>query len=86
MSRREFSSTHDPADIARVILLDVQRDLAELTARVPIDLSVTRKPHFIMPFPRDPDFVERPALQAWVKDQYDGSATRMALVGLGGFG
>lgn len=50
------------------------------------DTSISRMPHFIVPFPRDPDFIERPAIQSWVRQQHAGLFSRMALVGLGGFG
>ncbi|KAJ4183504.1 hypothetical protein NW759_017073 [Fusarium solani] len=48
--------------------------------------SITRKPYFCVPFKRDPDFVDRPDILTWLKEQYAGSAGRMALVGMGGFG
>jgi hypothetical protein len=45
------------------------------------------KPHFMIPFPRDPDFVDRPVLRGWLEEQYNASpARRLALVGMGGFG
>jgi hypothetical protein len=45
------------------------------------------KPLFIVPFPRDPDFVDRPVLGGWLEEQYNASpARRLALVGMGGFG
>ncbi|ESU10201.1 hypothetical protein FGSG_12516 [Fusarium graminearum PH-1] len=45
-----------------------------------------RKPCFCVPFVRDRDFVDRPDILTWLKEQYAGSAGRMALVGMGGFG
>ncbi|KAJ4176011.1 hypothetical protein NW767_015588, partial [Fusarium falciforme] len=50
------------------------------------DESIARKPCFCVPFNRDPDFVDRPDILTWLKEQYTGSAGRMALVGMGGFG
>ncbi|KAK6714820.1 hypothetical protein SNK04_005751 [Fusarium graminearum] len=45
-----------------------------------------RKPCFCVPFVRDRDFVDRPDILTWLKEQCAGSAGRMALVGMGGFG
>lgn len=50
------------------------------------DKSIARKPCFYVPFDRDPDFVDRPDIMTWIKEQYTSSAGRMALVGMGGFG
>ncbi|KAJ4176008.1 hypothetical protein NW767_015585 [Fusarium falciforme] len=47
---------------------------------------IARKPCFCVPFNRDPDFVDRPDILTWLKEQYTSSAARMALVGMGGFG
>lgn len=46
----------------------------------------TRKPCFALPFDRDRDFVDRPDVMAWLKDQYKSATSRIALVGMGGFG
>lgn len=70
----------------RHILLGIDKGIQGLSLQSAEDISKARKPHFIIPFPRDSDFVERPALQSWVREQYAGPASRMALVGLGGFG
>ena len=50
------------------------------------DASIPREPCFTVPFDRDPDFVNRPDIMAWMKEQYTCSAGRIALVGIGGFG
>ncbi|KAJ0347620.1 hypothetical protein COL154_013828 [Colletotrichum chrysophilum] len=50
------------------------------------DLSTARNPHFVVPFPSDPDFVNRPDIWKWIEEQYAGPQSRFALVGLGGFG
>ncbi|CAM1512017.1 Fc.00g095300.m01.CDS01, partial [Cosmosporella sp. VM-42] len=68
------------------LLHHISRGIENLSLQTTVDVSLARKPHFIMPFPRDPDFVERPALQTWIELQCAGPASRMALVGLGGFG
>jgi hypothetical protein len=43
-------------------------------------------PFSTVPFVRDPDFVDRPAIVAWVSDKCAGPGARAALVGLGGVG
>ncbi|KZL64860.1 TPR domain-containing protein, partial [Colletotrichum incanum] len=50
------------------------------------DLSIARNPHFVIPFPSDPDFVNRSDIWTWMEMQYTGPRIRFALVGLGGFG
>ncbi|KAK2728443.1 Kinesin light chain 5 [Colletotrichum kahawae] len=60
-------------------LMDLKLDKAE-------DLSVARSPHFVVPFPSDPDFVERCDIRTWIEERYAGPESRFALVGMGGFG
>ncbi|OAK96859.1 hypothetical protein IQ06DRAFT_47717 [Phaeosphaeriaceae sp. SRC1lsM3a] len=43
-------------------------------------------PFSTVPFAPDPDFVDRPAILAWVRDKCAGPGARAALVGLGGVG
>ncbi|KAK2599970.1 hypothetical protein QQS21_005272 [Conoideocrella luteorostrata] len=50
------------------------------------DTYIAQKPHFILPFPQDPDFVARPVIQKWIHEQLVGTASRIALTGMGGFG
>ncbi|KAK2059691.1 TPR-like protein [Colletotrichum caudatum] len=45
-----------------------------------------RKPFSNVPFPPDPDFVDRPRITAWLRDKCGRPAGRAALVGLGGIG
>ncbi|KAK1969104.1 TPR-like protein [Colletotrichum sublineola] len=45
-----------------------------------------RKPFSNVPFPPDPDFVDRPRITAWLRDKCNQPAGRAALVGLGGIG
>ena len=45
-----------------------------------------REPFSTVPFSRDPDFVDRPNISAWIYEKCAGPATRAALVGLGGAG
>ncbi|KAF4469884.1 Kinesin light chain [Fusarium albosuccineum] len=68
------------------ILLDIQQRFEGVSLQPRRDESVARKPCFCVPFDRDPDFVDRPDILTWLKGQYTGSAGRMALVGMGGFG
>jgi hypothetical protein len=50
------------------------------------DPPSTRKPCFTLPLDRDPDFVDRPDILAWMNEKHAESTARIALVGLGGFG
>ncbi|KAF2195357.1 hypothetical protein K469DRAFT_544039, partial [Zopfia rhizophila CBS 207.26] len=49
-------------------------------------LSRKHEPFSTVPFARDPDFVDRPEILAWVRDKCAGPGARAALVGLGGVG
>lgn len=66
--------------------MNIQNGLEQLSLSTTEDASISRKPHRVVPFPPDPDFVQRPDLWRWIKDQYSEPARRMALVGMGGFG
>ncbi|GKT48975.1 nephrocystin-3 [Colletotrichum spaethianum] len=48
--------------------------------------SEPRKPFSTVPFPPDPDFVDRPIITSWLRDKCSRPASRAALVGLGGIG
>ncbi|KAF6817935.1 Kinesin light chain 5, partial [Colletotrichum sojae] len=67
-------------------LSDLKERLQDLKLNKAEDLSVARSPHFVVPFPSDPDFVNRPDIWTWIERQYSGPESRFALVGLGGFG
>lgn len=58
--------------------------------RIPVttneDISIARKPHFVVPFSRDPDFVPRFIIQTQISEQLGCTASRLALIGMGGFG
>jgi hypothetical protein len=43
-------------------------------------------PSSTVPFSRDPDFVDRPDILAWIHEKCERPAARAALVGLGGIG
>ena len=68
------------------ILLDIQQRIEGVSLQPEEDVSIARKPCFNLPFERDPDFVDRPNIMAWMGEQYTGPVGRMALVGMGGFG
>lgn len=64
------------------------REFVLVMASAPaIDIvSSAQKSHFVLPFPRDRNYVERSAVQTWLEEQYAGPSQRIALIGLGGFG
>ncbi|EXK25866.1 hypothetical protein FOMG_17520 [Fusarium oxysporum f. sp. melonis 26406] len=68
------------------ILLDIQQKFDDVSLQSCRDRPAAHIPCFNVPFDRDPDFVDRPDITAWLQSQYTGSASRIALVGMGGFG
>ncbi|RKK20896.1 hypothetical protein BFJ65_g7588 [Fusarium oxysporum f. sp. cepae] len=68
------------------ILLDIQQKFDSVSLQPCGDRPIARIPCFNVPFDRDPDFVDRPDITTWLQRQYTGSASRIALVGMGGFG
>ncbi|KAH6976828.1 P-loop containing nucleoside triphosphate hydrolase protein [Ilyonectria destructans] len=68
------------------LLLDIRQRIEGVSLQPKEDASIARKPYFSLPFERDPDFVDRPDIMVWIKEQYAGPVGRMALVGMGGFG
>ncbi|KAM5344998.1 hypothetical protein ACJ41O_010860 [Fusarium nematophilum] len=68
------------------LLIEIKQGVEGLSLQTQEAASTTGKPCFIMPFDRDPDFVDRPDIIAWMKEQYTGPTNRMALFGMGGFG
>ncbi|KAH7001205.1 hypothetical protein EDB80DRAFT_879307 [Ilyonectria destructans] len=68
------------------ILLDINDKIEGISLQVADDSPRAHKPHFMVPFPADPDFVERPAIWTWLTERYEEPASRIALVGMGGFG
>ncbi|KAM0257342.1 hypothetical protein ACHAQJ_004429 [Trichoderma viride] len=54
------------------LLLNIHKGIENLSLQTAENTSAGRKSHFIMPFPRDPDFVDRPALRVWLEEQYAG--------------
>ncbi|KAJ4020366.1 hypothetical protein NW766_001845, partial [Fusarium irregulare] len=68
------------------ILVDIHEGVKQLALQPTDDASISRKPHLMVPFTPDPDFVHRPTIEKWMQDQYRQPSRRMALVGMGGFG
>ncbi|KAF6822492.1 Kinesin light chain 5 [Colletotrichum plurivorum] len=67
-------------------LVDIQQGVRQLALQATEDATIARRPHRMLPFPPNPDFVHRPPVEKWMRDQYGGPDQRMALVGMGGFG
>ncbi|KAI7766379.1 hypothetical protein LZL87_013153 [Fusarium oxysporum] len=68
------------------ILLDIQQKFDSVSLQPCGDRPIAHIPCFNVPFDLDPDFVDRPDITTWLQGQYTGSASRIALVGMGGFG
>ncbi|KAF7542294.1 hypothetical protein G7Z17_g11700 [Cylindrodendrum hubeiense] len=68
------------------LLLNLSNRIEGVSLQTEEDVSIARKPCFSLPFERDPDFVDRPEIMAWIKEQYALPIGRIALVGMGGFG
>lgn len=73
-------------DFYRILLCGLQQGVQDLKFGKAEDLSIARRPHFVVPFPPDPDFVNRSDIRTWIEVQYAGPGIRFALVGMGGFG
>lgn len=72
--------------ISSNMLLKIQDKMEEISIRPEIELPVGQMPHFVLPFPRDADFISRPEIQSWIRDQYESTKYRAAIVGIGGIG
>ncbi|KAF6834014.1 Kinesin light chain 5 [Colletotrichum musicola] len=70
----------------RDFLIDLRQGVQDLKLSKVEDLLIACNPHFVVPFPSDPDFVNRSDIWTWIEEQYAGPESRFALVGLGGFG
>ncbi|KAF4970220.1 hypothetical protein FSARC_2685 [Fusarium sarcochroum] len=68
------------------LLVDIHEGVKRLGLQPTEDASISYKPHLMVPFTPDPDFVHRPTIEKWIQDQYSHPNHRMALVGMGGFG
>ncbi|KAF6820521.1 Kinesin light chain 5 [Colletotrichum sojae] len=67
-------------------LIHIQQDVQDLKLSKLEDPLIARNPHFVVPFPSDPDFVNRSDIWIWIEERYAGPNSRFALVGMGGFG
>ncbi|KAJ2965387.1 hypothetical protein NQ176_g10643 [Zarea fungicola] len=72
--------------LEHTLLLHIKHGIDSSHAVLDEDASTARKPRFLVPFPRDPDFVPRPTIQAQIQEQLAAKASRIALMGMGGFG
>ncbi|CAM1511657.1 Fc.00g091700.m01.CDS01 [Cosmosporella sp. VM-42] len=66
------------------IILGIDQRVQNFSAGDTIPIVI--QPCSTVPFEPDPDFVDRPEIFAWLKEQYEGPTSRAALVGMGGFG
>lgn len=73
-------------NFSRILLFGLQQGVHDLKIGKAEDLSIAHDPHFVVPFPPDPDFVNRSDIWTWMEMQYAGPGIRFALVGFGGFG
>ncbi|KAF6804524.1 Kinesin light chain 5 [Colletotrichum sojae] len=81
-----LNSAKPYSDLLRVRLCDIQQRVQSLKLGEAEDLSIARNPHFLVPFPSDPDFVNRSDIWTWIEERHAGPESRFALVGMGGFG
>ena len=71
---------------ARELLGGILEGVERLDLHKRGEASTDVTPQIMVPFPRDPNFVDRPSVWPWLEEQYAGPSHRMALVGFGGFG
>ena len=64
----------------------IESGVNELRTHQTEDLMVARKTHVMIPFHRDSNFVQRPAIWSWLEQRGADATGRMALVGMGGIG
>ena len=74
------------AHLFRNILLNIEKKIEQVSIQPQIEVPVGEKPHFLVPFPKDVDFISRPEIQSWIREQYAGTRSRLALIGIGGIG
>ncbi|XEU94717.1 hypothetical protein FSHL1_000001 [Fusarium sambucinum] len=68
------------------ILVDINDGVKQLWLRGTEDVLTSSKPHLMVPFTPNLNFIHRPEIETWIQDQYRQPSQRMALVGMGGFG
>uniref|UniRef100_L2FX48 Kinesin light n=1 Tax=Colletotrichum fructicola (strain Nara gc5) TaxID=1213859 RepID=L2FX48_COLFN len=74
------------AMMAAAYAKDLLYQIAPDTVEAEKPISNSKRAHFVVPFRRDSDFVNRPDIWSWIETRYAGSEMCFALVGLGGFG
>ncbi|KAF4927774.1 hypothetical protein CGCVW01_v002267 [Colletotrichum viniferum] len=74
------------AMMAAAYAKDLLHQIAPDTVEAEKPISNSKRAHFVVPFRRDSDFVNRPDIWSWIETRYAGSGMCFALVGLGGFG
>ncbi|KAH6704594.1 kinesin light chain 3 [Verticillium dahliae] len=70
----------------RTMISEIHEGVRNLASQATEDVSISRKPHHVLPFTLNPDYIHRSALWDWIRHQYTQPARRMALLGMGGFG
>ncbi|KAJ3483118.1 hypothetical protein NLG97_g7387 [Lecanicillium saksenae] len=68
------------------ISLQTKTLVEQLSLSTQTESAVAKEIYFMVPFPSDPNFVARPAIQNWIQNRLDSAVTRVALIGMGGFG
>ncbi|KAF3343711.1 Putative transporter MCH4 [Verticillium dahliae VDG2] len=68
------------------MISEIHEGVRNLASQATEDVSISRKPHHVLPFTLNPDYIHRSALWDWIRHQYTQPARRMALLGMGGFG
>ncbi|KAI8289082.1 Kinesin light chain 4 [Colletotrichum sp. SAR 10_98] len=74
------------AMMAAAYATDLLNQIAPSTVEGERPIPTSKRAHFVVPFRRDSDFVNRPDIWSWIETRYAGSEMCFALVGLGGFG
>jgi len=79
------SETLELANVSILCLCLVSRAV-KLNLQLASPPQAPPKPLFTVPFRRDPDYVGRSKISAWIREKCVGPAARAALFGLGGVG
>lgn len=70
----------------RALLFDINKKVEDISPINRDDVSASRVPKCTVPFPPDPDFVDRPEVWTQIMDKYGSATSRVVLLGMGGFG
>ncbi|KAK7423699.1 hypothetical protein QQX98_000889 [Neonectria punicea] len=68
------------------LLLDIRQKMEGVSLQSQDSKPASHGACFHVPFPPDPDFIDRPDIMTWMEEQFSNHITRIALVGMGGFG